>query len=406
MFPIQPHTLSPQSALPHPLPSLFIQGLASFVLCSCPKIGLGRETFSCETQKVSVERCVLSFSTVFTQAYPHKGCIIFHSWPAFREKVGRYVRPLVAKLASRINSMVEFYPRECCCDNLYKEKYNCTKLSLESKSQGSAMPNLDFLRFCFCVFPFAVALCPTSWTQFESNCYLFGTPPATWSAARSTCEKRDGNLMYIESARENTFAQTFAQGFSPLSNVFFIGYNDIDREGVWVWSGVNVTSRYTNWQSGEPNNVKNSGYPPGEDCVLMTATAPGKWNDVPCGMSRNYICKRAGNWIWRIPSFHLQTLGNRRSLLKWGCSVTFFLASWSKREKKLTPSFCRKFYLQHNQTGRKFKIGPFRNWRQEFLTLIDRPEVVATCQLALWDSIVRFRMISTRVDFFYFCTLN
>ena len=62
MFPIQPHTLSPQSALPHPLPSLFIQSLASFVLCSFPKIGLGRETFSCET-KVSVEFCVLSIST-------------------------------------------------------------------------------------------------------------------------------------------------------------------------------------------------------------------------------------------------------------------------------------------------------------------------------------------------------
>ena len=47
-----PHTLSPQSALPHPLPSLFIQGLVLFVLCICLKIGLGRETFSCNRKSV------------------------------------------------------------------------------------------------------------------------------------------------------------------------------------------------------------------------------------------------------------------------------------------------------------------------------------------------------------------
>ena len=52
VLPTHPHTLSPQSALPHPLPSLFIQGLVSFVLCICLKIGLGRETFSCNHKSV------------------------------------------------------------------------------------------------------------------------------------------------------------------------------------------------------------------------------------------------------------------------------------------------------------------------------------------------------------------
>ena len=32
VFPTHPHTLSPQSALPQPFPSLFIQGLVSLVL--------------------------------------------------------------------------------------------------------------------------------------------------------------------------------------------------------------------------------------------------------------------------------------------------------------------------------------------------------------------------------------
>ena len=51
VFPTHPRTLSPPSALPHPLPSLFIQGLVSVVLCICLKIGLGCETFSSENNK-------------------------------------------------------------------------------------------------------------------------------------------------------------------------------------------------------------------------------------------------------------------------------------------------------------------------------------------------------------------
>ena len=57
VFPTHPHTLSPQSALPHPLPSLFIQSIVSFVLCICLKIGLGRETFRSNITKVSVKSC-------------------------------------------------------------------------------------------------------------------------------------------------------------------------------------------------------------------------------------------------------------------------------------------------------------------------------------------------------------
>ena len=57
VFPTHPHTLSPQSALPQPFPSLFIQGLVSLVLCICLKIGLGRETFSSKITKVSVKSC-------------------------------------------------------------------------------------------------------------------------------------------------------------------------------------------------------------------------------------------------------------------------------------------------------------------------------------------------------------
>ena len=77
-----------------------------------------------------------------------------------------------------------------------------------------------------------------------------------------------------------------------------------------------------------------------------------------------------------------------------------------KTGKESDTKLLQKILSSTRQMGRMWKLGPFCNWRQDFLTLIERPEVVATCQLALWDSIVRFGMISARVDFFYFSALK
>jgi len=49
-------------------------------------------------------------------------------------------------------------------------------------------------------------------------------------------------------------------------------------------SGDPVT--YTNWRSGEPNDVA------GEDCVSFNQTESNKWNNDGCNKSFYYMCEK------------------------------------------------------------------------------------------------------------------
>ena len=102
----------------------------------------------------------------------------------------------------------------------------------------------------------------------------------TWTQARSTALARsvsgvNGYLANITSVAE----QQFVGGLTPSNWVFWIGYNDITTEGQWRWADgpeADTAGSYTNWTSGEPNNVNN------EDCAAMRDDALKTWNDAGC----------------------------------------------------------------------------------------------------------------------------
>ena len=85
--------------------------------------------------------------------------------------------------------------------------------------------------------------------------------------------------MSIHSAQENEFVR------SLLGNKdVFVGFSDSDVEATFVWvDGSTVT--YTNWDTGEPNDDNGMG-----DCVIVLRTS-GKWNDTPCIMWYEFMCK-------------------------------------------------------------------------------------------------------------------
>ena len=117
------HPLTPVSTAP-PLPSLFIQGLVSFVLRICLKIGLGRETFSSKTLKCPwnlVESSPIGSSTISLGGLLH--CVMIawvrncngQTW--FSTRRARVVSGLQTWFSTRVLTvdlmLVYTYPHQC-----------------------------------------------------------------------------------------------------------------------------------------------------------------------------------------------------------------------------------------------------------------------------------------------------
>ena len=68
---------------------------------------------------------------------------------------------------------------------------------------------------------------------------------------------------------------------------FWIGVNDIDIEGDWVWESDKSKLLFSDWHDGEPNNYKN-----GDCCQIKWHNLLYRWNDEPCHSSCLYICEK------------------------------------------------------------------------------------------------------------------
>ncbi len=92
----------------------------------------------------------------------------------------------------------------------------------------------------------------------------------TWEEAKTLSNQHGSYLVTINDAQENSF---LTQNYLSFLSELWIGYNDKDNEGTWVWTN-GETSIYTNWATSEPNDVN------GEDCGQIYSS--GLWNDLPC----------------------------------------------------------------------------------------------------------------------------
>ena len=107
----------------------------------------------------------------------------------------------------------------------------------------------------------------------------------TWYEARKICQSYLGDLASILDKQEEDNIRKLLSGLTDEGDdkSFWLGLNDIDIEGTFVWSdGSNFS--YANWRNTEPN-----GGGKGEDCVITRRSL--MWSDAPCGATVHIICK-------------------------------------------------------------------------------------------------------------------
>ena len=112
---------------------------------------------------------------------------------------------------------------------------------------------------------------PIKTTTVDSTKYEVYDYAVDWQTAEKICEKKGGHLVSIESVSENTLMSAMLS--DTTKDEYWIGYSDIETEGMWKWSD-GSTSKYTNWQAGEPNNDL------GIEDYAVFMKGSGKWIDL------------------------------------------------------------------------------------------------------------------------------
>ena len=115
---------------------------------------------------------------------------------------------------------------------------------------------------------------PDDAVRNNGNYYKIFDNSLSWSEAKTFCEEMGGHLVTITSQEEQNF-------LIHLSNVsgkknLWIGACAIN--GTYSWITGEDFSQYSNWDSGEPNNVYNSQF----TAMMYTSKSsktPGNWND-------------------------------------------------------------------------------------------------------------------------------
>ena len=112
--------------------------------------------------------------------------------------------------------------------------------------------------------------------------YFFGSTEKDWQSAENDCIARGGQLTSVHSKAENDFlTQKSITIFGGVS----LWYGGIRVNNTFTWSDGTPFSNKTFWRTGEPNNLGR------ENCLHMTDTEIGKWNDAPCDHQKRYACK-------------------------------------------------------------------------------------------------------------------
>lgn len=118
--------------------------------------------------------------------------------------------------------------------------------------------------------------------ETDSKTYLLVKEERTYMDAQLSCQGRGGTLaMPKDEATNSLLAAYIAQ--AGLARVF-VGINDLEREGAFVYADRSPMQTFHKWRSGEPNNAYEE-----EDCVEMVAS--GGWNDVACGLTMHFLCE-------------------------------------------------------------------------------------------------------------------
>ncbi|XP_077970269.1 lectin-like [Styela clava] len=127
-----------------------------------------------------------------------------------------------------------------------------------------------------------------TWYRASNGLYykLFNDP-VTYATAKSNCQNRGGDLASVGIRNPTVFNGEILPMIKSVEVDTWIGLDDIQQEGAFVWAdGVTLSDQDSFWSTDQPDDHKNQ-----EDCVHLSHLKKWKFNDNHCSTSNRYICE-------------------------------------------------------------------------------------------------------------------
>uniref|UniRef100_A0AAR2LZ52 Collectin-11 n=1 Tax=Pygocentrus nattereri TaxID=42514 RepID=A0AAR2LZ52_PYGNA len=118
--------------------------------------------------------------------------------------------------------------------------------------------------------------------ETDSKVYLLVKEEKRYRDAELYCQGRGGHLAMPKDAAANRAIAGYITE-AGLSRVY-IGINDLESEGHFVYVERSPMSTFSKWREGEPNNAYEN-----EDCVELVSS--GEWVDVACSLTMYFVCE-------------------------------------------------------------------------------------------------------------------
>ncbi|XP_027468802.1 P-selectin isoform X11 [Zalophus californianus] len=158
----------------------------------------------------------------------------------------------------------------------------CLKAILNWKFQRVIFRTVQLLCFSALIFELIKQKEVAAWT------YNYSMKAYSWNYSRVFCQKYYTDLVAIQNKKEIAYLNDVIPYYSSY---YWIGIRKINDKWTWVGTKKPLTEEAENWADNEPNNKKNN-----QDCVeiyIKSVSAPGKWNDEPCGKRKRALCYTA-----------------------------------------------------------------------------------------------------------------
>lgn len=118
--------------------------------------------------------------------------------------------------------------------------------------------------------------------ETDEKYYVLVKEEKNYRDALKHCKVRGGTLAMPKEVKTNSLIATYISEAGLMRA--YIGINDVEKEGHFMFTDDSPLQNYSNWRTEEPNNAYG-----GEDCVEMVNT--GGWNDVECRPTMYFVCE-------------------------------------------------------------------------------------------------------------------